>query len=103
METGSGTASVTISMSETILAWQAWIMSSPSSWPPKTLPSTRRTRQEPQIPERQSCGRSTPFINAQSSSRSPQFARNGWSFRTTLQIFRIIPPREELVERAGYA
>src|SRR6266480_2072770 len=89
METRSGTGSVTISMSETIRAWQAWIMSSPCSWPPKTLPSMSRTRQAPQIPARQSCGRSIPLVNAQSSSRSPQFARNGSLFSVTLQIFRI--------------
>src|ERR1700730_17168542 len=90
-ETGSGTGAVTILRSETIRAWQAWIMSEPSLSPPNTLPSTRRTLQVPRIPLRQSCGRSTPFIIAPSSKRSPTLATKLSSLTVTVQdFFRII-------------
>ena len=76
-DTVSGTGSVTSVRSETTRAWQAWIMSLPSSVPPNTLPSTSRTRQAPQTPLRQSCGRSTPFMSALSSRRSPHIGVEG--------------------------
>ena len=99
-DTGSGTGSVTIVRSETIRAWQAWIVSLPASSPPNTLPSTRRTRQVPQTPLRQSCGSSTPFMIAPSSKRSPQFATKVSLLTVTLQVFAIlIPPQVGL---AGY-